>query len=1015
MSSVKLNSLIENKAVKAQNIDIFHSISLLNIKNKVNSILNQIGKNEIFDEYTKHDITHVNAMLDLVNTVVESDTFEKLTYSECLMITLAIYFHDLGMLVTKKEYQNKETDSEFTDFRSSFKEEHPDLYESISCDKDKYLYQEYVRKNHAKRVKSWINEDHAILNKFDSNIIELIKEMLADIPSAFKVDLANICESHNLNDLMDESKYKPQQQYNQSKDTIVNLHYCSIVLRVCDLLNITNDRAPSFEMRLISPDNPVSSNEWLKHNSVNVIRPKKKRDKDGKIDRSLRSDTFEVLAYFKNEVGFFNLMSYLEYARREIQECFNQCEEINEKNDIEYLFPWKFIDDSSIETQGFDREQLLFTIDQTKILDLLIGHTLYNDSSVVLRELIQNSIDACRLKEFKLDKDSIYDGRIFVEVTEKNDEIKVTDNGIGMTLDIIKSHLLKVGSSRYQDPLFKETHKGFNSISRFGIGLLTCFMISDNIDILTKTSDSEEGLLIKIRKVHGKYLLKNIHKQKLPDSIKDSGTQITLKPRLDAREQCERLYESIQKWILIPQYSVKFIKGGQEQTIGFSDTAEYLKSVLTKIGIRLGDDIKVEKRYKEGVELSYVLAFNKFYEQWEFFQINRTEHYGFSGTCIEGIRVDSFSPGFEQSSIIAVANCTGEMAPKTNVARTNIENTENKDIFLTKVYQMLLEHISDEILQMCDKFSISWASREALVILDGLVSHGMRYNRNENTLINDELFYLELSKLKIILQEDHKERNLMSFQDLFNAKEFWTIDSESFRAADSLIQDASCKDKSTSSLLIMNNIHGGDDKAHTGHIQNLVCNMNNINENIITLNLRNKFNVSEIKTFTELRRVDLKWTLKKDELWKVISFRDDYDNNSSIYIQNSSDILVDLSSTGNAIRSSGYIFILENSELYDYLKTLEVIYLDEDNITSQQHFVLSILGQIISRIFYLPTINYEEIEKLISQCAYQSEREMRSQREELFEKYVCKEKLITSIVNTKFKNLDIKTWRRYYY
>lgn len=78
-------------------------------------------------------------------------------------------------------------------------------------------------------------------------------------------------------------------------------------------------------------------------------------------------------------------MSYLEYARREINECYNQCVTINEKYSLTYHFPWRYIDDSSIETEGFDREQLLFTIDQTRILDLLIGHTLYNDSSVVLR------------------------------------------------------------------------------------------------------------------------------------------------------------------------------------------------------------------------------------------------------------------------------------------------------------------------------------------------------------------------------------------------------------------------------------------------------------------------------------------------------------------------------------------------------------------------------------------------------------------------------------------------------
>jgi HSP90 family molecular chaperone len=57
------------------------------------------------------------------------------------------------------------------------------------------------------------------------------------------------------------------------------------------------------------------------------------------------------------------------------------------------------IDETSIETEGFIRDTFEFTIDQARIQDLLTGHTLYNDSRVVLRELVQNSLDAIRLQQ----------------------------------------------------------------------------------------------------------------------------------------------------------------------------------------------------------------------------------------------------------------------------------------------------------------------------------------------------------------------------------------------------------------------------------------------------------------------------------------------------------------------------------------------------------------------------------------------------------------------------------------
>ncbi|EOW9353138.1 hypothetical protein ACOB3G_002711, partial [Vibrio cholerae] len=117
-----LKSGIEIKAKEALEIDVFNSISLVNIKNKVSSILNQIGRNGIFGEYTKHDISHVNSMLNLVPMITEQ-SFDELSSAESLMITLSIYFHDLGMLVTKKEFDSRNNNEDYVLFKSDFKKE----------------------------------------------------------------------------------------------------------------------------------------------------------------------------------------------------------------------------------------------------------------------------------------------------------------------------------------------------------------------------------------------------------------------------------------------------------------------------------------------------------------------------------------------------------------------------------------------------------------------------------------------------------------------------------------------------------------------------------------------------------------------------------------------------------------------------------------------------------------------------------------------------------------------------
>ena len=156
-------------------------------------------------------------------------------------------------------------------------------------------------------------------------------------------------------------------------------------------------------------------------------------------------------------------------------------------------FPWRFIDDGHIKTEGFIPRKFGFELDQERILDLLTGHTLYNDSAVVLRELAQNSIDAVRLQAHEQQKDSHEVGKVDIRWNSKHFEMEVIDNGTGMSQDVVEKHLLKVGSSRYQDEKFKEQHPEFSPISRFGIGVLSAFMVADTVEIITCSTEDKEA------------------------------------------------------------------------------------------------------------------------------------------------------------------------------------------------------------------------------------------------------------------------------------------------------------------------------------------------------------------------------------------------------------------------------------------------------------------------------------------------------------------------------------------
>lgn len=58
-----------------------------------------------------------------------------------------------------------------------------------------------------------------------------------------------------------------------------------------------------------------------------------------------------------------------------------------------------------------------------------------------------------------------------------------------MTISDVENYLLKVGASKYRDDTIKKEFPDFCSISHFGIGILTCFMIANDIDIVTNSEE----------------------------------------------------------------------------------------------------------------------------------------------------------------------------------------------------------------------------------------------------------------------------------------------------------------------------------------------------------------------------------------------------------------------------------------------------------------------------------------------------------------------------------------------
>lgn len=132
-----------------------------------------------------------------------------------------------------------------------------------------------------------------------------------------------------------------------------------------------------------------------------------------------------------------------------------------------------------------------FKVNFSGILGLLSQH-LYASTDVFVRELIQNAHDAIQFRQLT-DPHFEASGYIQFEYVDQEDGplLIVEDNGCGMNMEEVEEFLSRIGSSSKRG-LDAFSDEGL--IGQFGIGLLSCFMVSDRITLITKSFKEEKAV-----------------------------------------------------------------------------------------------------------------------------------------------------------------------------------------------------------------------------------------------------------------------------------------------------------------------------------------------------------------------------------------------------------------------------------------------------------------------------------------------------------------------------------------
>ena len=123
-----------------------------------------------------------------------------------------------------------------------------------------------------------------------------------------------------------------------------------------------------------------------------------------------------------------------------------------------------------------------FQVDLRGIVDLL-SHHLYSGPRVFVRELMQNAVDAVTVRGAADDRPAL----LLVPTDVAPDgRLHAMDSGVGLDADDVRTFLATIGRSSKRDELGLARS---DLLGQFGIGLLSCFMVSEDIEVVSRRAD----------------------------------------------------------------------------------------------------------------------------------------------------------------------------------------------------------------------------------------------------------------------------------------------------------------------------------------------------------------------------------------------------------------------------------------------------------------------------------------------------------------------------------------------
>jgi molecular chaperone HtpG len=154
----------------------------------------------------------------------------------------------------------------------------------------------------------------------------------------------------------------------------------------------------------------------------------------------------------------------------------------------------------------------------------IIKKFLYSDHEIFLRELVSNAIDASqklkKLSSMGDFKGELGDLKVKISLDSDKKTLTISDNGIGMTEEEIDKYINQIAFSSAGEFLDKFKDKT-GIIGKFGLGFYSSFMVSEKVEIVSKSYKEGSKAVKWVCDGSPEYQLEEVEKE-------TRGTEITL-------------------------------------------------------------------------------------------------------------------------------------------------------------------------------------------------------------------------------------------------------------------------------------------------------------------------------------------------------------------------------------------------------------------------------------------------------------------------------------------------------